>query len=97
MVTAGFEPAHPEIVGLKSTALDHSAKLPYLQQFFLETSPRFEPRTSDVVCTFAVALPTRPTRAVRYTNEYMYKYIYKDDMQKMIAKKNQYIISIFMK
>jgi hypothetical protein len=22
---AGFEPAHPEIVGLKSTALDHSA------------------------------------------------------------------------
>ena len=29
MVTAGFEPAHPEIVGLKSTALDHSAKLPY--------------------------------------------------------------------
>jgi hypothetical protein len=28
LVTAGFEPAHPEIVGLKSTALDHSAKLP---------------------------------------------------------------------
>ena len=27
MVTAGFEPAHPEIVGLKSTALDHSAIL----------------------------------------------------------------------
>ena len=25
LVTAGFEPAHPEIVGLKSTALDHSA------------------------------------------------------------------------
>jgi hypothetical protein len=25
MHRAGFEPAHPEIVGLKSTALDHSA------------------------------------------------------------------------
>ena len=25
MREAGFEPAHPEIVGLKSTALDHSA------------------------------------------------------------------------
>jgi hypothetical protein len=25
MRQAGFEPAHPEIVGLKSTALDHSA------------------------------------------------------------------------
>ena len=25
MYRAGFEPAHPEIVGLKSTALDHSA------------------------------------------------------------------------
>jgi hypothetical protein len=25
MHQAGFEPAHPEIVGLKSTALDHSA------------------------------------------------------------------------
>jgi hypothetical protein len=25
MYQAGFEPAHPEIVGLKSTALDHSA------------------------------------------------------------------------
>jgi hypothetical protein len=36
MREAGFEPAHPEIVGLKSTALDHSAiraKLPFL--FFL--------------------------------------------------------------
>jgi len=30
LVDAGFEPAHPEIVGLKSTALDHSANLPQL-------------------------------------------------------------------
>ena len=29
MHRAGFEPAHPEIVGLKSTALDHSANDAY--------------------------------------------------------------------
>ncbi len=34
LVTAGFEPAHPEIVGLKSTALDHSAKLPVFLNVF---------------------------------------------------------------
>ena len=28
MVPAGFEPAHPKIVELKSTALDHSAMTP---------------------------------------------------------------------
>jgi hypothetical protein len=30
MHRAGFEPAHPEIVGLKSTALDHSANDAYI-------------------------------------------------------------------
>ena len=30
MTTVGFEPTHPEIAGLKSAALDHSAKLPVL-------------------------------------------------------------------
>lgn len=28
MVTVGFEPTHPKIIDLKSTALDHSAMLP---------------------------------------------------------------------
>ena len=30
MVSAGFEPAHPKIIELKSIALDHSAMSPYL-------------------------------------------------------------------
>ena len=29
MSRAGFEPAHPKIVGLKSTALDHSAMMTF--------------------------------------------------------------------
>ena len=35
---AGFEPAHPEIVGLKSTALDHSAirAITFFYFYFLE-------------------------------------------------------------
>ncbi len=34
MREAGFEPAHPEIVGLKSTALDHSA-IRAISHFFI--------------------------------------------------------------
>ena len=34
MVSAGFEPAHPKIVELESTALDHSAIAPYLLIIF---------------------------------------------------------------
>ena len=33
---AGFEPAHPKIVGLKSTALDHSAMMTFYLFPFLE-------------------------------------------------------------
>ena len=33
MVLAGFEPAHPKIVGLKSTALDHSAMVTFTDRF----------------------------------------------------------------
>jgi hypothetical protein len=40
MRQAGFEPAHPEIVGLKSTALDHSAIDATLYKHFIFFSLR---------------------------------------------------------
>ena len=36
MDQVGFEPTHPEIVGLKSTALDHSAIDPSNKQKLLD-------------------------------------------------------------
>jgi|Laugresu1bdmlbsd_1035121.scaffolds.fasta_scaffold07481_5 hypothetical protein len=39
MREAGFEPAHPEIVGLKSTALDHSAIRAQLFLFYGRSIP----------------------------------------------------------
>lgn len=44
MREAGFEPAHPEIVGLKSTALDHSAIRAKHEKILLLTG--LEPVTS---------------------------------------------------
>ena len=38
MDSAGFEPAHPKIVDLESTALDHSAMSPYEVCHFITTS-----------------------------------------------------------
>jgi hypothetical protein len=49
MHQAGFEPAHPEIVGLKSTALDHSAIGARFFVFYFTHTPAITPN------------PTQPT------------------------------------
>jgi hypothetical protein len=50
MREAGFEPAHPEIVGLKSTALDHSAiRAKYSSTLFLFFSFAFFPSIRHLI------------------------------------------------
>jgi hypothetical protein len=62
MYHAGFEPAHPEIVGLKSTALDHSANDTYIPHMIIKIynqifSRYLKKSVSSVVFTNTVITP----------------------------------------
>jgi hypothetical protein len=77
MREAGFEPAHPEIVGLKSTALDHSAIRANICFFilFIYAGPTFSPPisyTGNVFKWFLYIYYTKPRNRVEVENPEIY-------------------------